>query len=170
MIKGGLVIAGVVLMCSSGCLPFVPAKTGEPIREELVGTVMPGKTTKQEMLEQFGPPTAIVRHHEIAAVLVPRSLKAGPSTSFKLMTGDYRFQTDTFFEMFSPERDPEYHRIYYYDYIVSSMTGHCFLFAFYDTGGTRTDRLWVLVNEKTGTVEDYVFKKYNQKALFGRAH
>jgi hypothetical protein len=125
---------------------------------------------KQDILEQFGPPTAIVALHEIAAIPTPVIWNAGPSTSFKMTTKEYRFQADTFFELFaSSGRGPgEYRRIYYYDCVVSSKTGYVFIVAFYESGMTETDRLWVLVNEKTGIVEDYVFKKHNQKALFGR--
>ncbi len=33
---------------------------------------------------------------------------------------------------------------------------------------TETDRLWALVNEKTGIVQDFAFKQYEQPVVFGR--
>ncbi len=161
---------GLALLCTMGCVvPTIPLKTGEPIRGDRLATLTPGTTTKQELLEQFGPPTAIVAQHEIAAIPAPLTWNAGPPTSFRMIARDYRFQSDTFFELFASGRGiGEYHRIYYYDYVVSSKTGYIFLVAFYESGTTEMDRLWVLVNEKSGIVEDYVFKKHSQKASFGR--
>ncbi len=161
---------GLALLCAMGCVvPTIPLKTGEPIREDRLVTLTPGTTTKQDLLEQFGPPTAIIAQHEIVAIPTPSVWNAGPPVSFRMISRDYRFQSDTFFELFASGRETgEYHRIYYYDYVVSSKTGHIFLVAFYESGETETDRLWVLVNEKTGVVEDYVFKKHGQKASFGR--
>ncbi len=163
-------IVGLALLSATGCVaPAFPFKTGEPIREERVASISPGTTTKQDLLEQFGPPTTIVAQHEIVAIPATFAWNAGPATSLSMKTRDYRFQSDTFFELFASGREPgEYYRIYYYDYVVSSKTGYIFVVAFYESGTTETDRLWVLVNEKTGIVEDYVFKKYNQKALFGK--
>jgi hypothetical protein len=164
-----IVTIAIALLCTWGCVPAIPFTTGEPIREDRLQTIKPGKTTKQDLLELFGPPGAVVAQHEIAAIPTPQIWKAGPATSFKMMTREYRFQSDTFFELFTPGRElSEYHRIYYYDYIVSSLTGHVFVIAFYESGRTKTDCLWALVNEKTGIVEDYIFKNYNQKASFGR--
>jgi hypothetical protein len=170
--KRSLVIAVVslALLSATGCVfPNITFKTGEPIREDRLVTISPGKTTKQDLLGQFGPPTAIVAQHEIAAIPTPKVWNAGPSTSVRMIARDYRFQSDTFFELFASGRGyGEYHRIYYYDYVVSSKTSYMFFVAFYESGMTETDRLWVVVNEKTGIVEDYVFKKHNQKASFGK--
>ncbi len=165
-----IAIAGLALLSATGCVvPAFPFKTGEPIREEQVATISPGMTTKQDLLERLGPPTAIVAQHEIVAIPASFAWNAGPATSFKMIAREYRFQADTFFELFASGGGPdEYHRIYYYDYVVSTRTSHMFVVAFYDSGTIETDRLWVLVNEKTGIVEDYVFKKYNRKALYGR--
>ncbi len=164
-----IVIAGLALSITACIVPNIPVKTGEPIREDRVVMISPGTTTKQDLLEQFGPPTAIVAQHEIAAIPIPLVWIAGPATSLSMLSRDYRFQSDTFFELFASGRGTgEYHRIYYYDCVVSYKTGHIFIVAFYESGTTETDRLWVLVNEKTGIVEDYVFKKYNQKASFGK--
>ncbi len=165
-----IAIVGLGLLCAMGCVvPTIPFKTGEPIRGDRLVTLTSGTTTKQDLLEQFGPPTAIVAQHEIVAIPAPFAWNAGPATSFKMIARDYRFQSDTFFELFSSGHGlGEYHRIYYYDYVVSSKTGYIFIVAFNESGMTETDRLWVLVNEKTGIVEDYVFKKHNQKASFGR--
>ncbi len=165
-----IAVVGLALFSATACVvPTIPFKTGEPIRVDRLATISPGTTTKQDLLEQFGPPTAIVAQHEVDAIPTPSVWNAGPPVSFRMISHDYRFQSDTFFELFASSRGlGEYHRIYYYDYVVSSKTSHFFIVAFYESGMTETDRLWVLVNEKTGIVEDYVFKKHNQKASFGR--
>ncbi len=164
-----VVFAALVLLYASGCAPIVPLTTGEPLRKDKLETIIPGKTTKQDLFERFGPPTAIARRHEIIAIPASTNHKAGSATSFKGIPIEYRLQSDTFFELFAGRELGEYHRIYYYEYVKSSLTGYIFVIAYYESGETETDRLWLLVNEKTGIVEDFVFKKHNEKAFFGPA-
>jgi hypothetical protein len=59
------------------------------------------------------------------------------------------------------------HRIYYYHHVRSSKAGYVLVFAIYG-GDPATDRLWVLVNEKTGIVEEFAFKKFEKPMVFGR--
>lgn len=162
---GAVVTVCLVFFCVWGCVPSIPFTTGDPIPEGQLSAVTPGRTTKQDLLELLGLPAAIVGQHEIAAIPSPLTWKGEPFTA-----SEYRFQSDTFFELFTPENTiNEYHRIYYFEHVVSSQTGYFFLIALYESGSTTADRFWALVNERTGVVEEYVFKKHGRKASIGRA-
>lgn len=66
-------------------------------------------------------------------------------------------------------RAGENDRVHYFESrISSSYPVPLFIYwgAHYET---RTDRLWVLINENTGVVEDYAFKQYEQPVVFGRS-
>ena len=68
--KGGgvLVLSGLLLLTSllAGCA-FVRGEVGEPFSEEGLQTIEKGKTTRQEVAQQFGAPDEIVQAngHEI---------------------------------------------------------------------------------------------------------
>lgn len=145
-------------LCLLGCpipVPMGPLRTGEPIRDKQVIMVKPGKTTKKELLEWLGAPMAIAVRDEITVIPSVTGSLVG-----SLRRGYYKINSDTFFELFSADHElSEYHRVYYYRYVAAKKTGYFALFAVYESGKTMTDNLWVLVNEKTGVVEDYVFRK-----------
>ena len=146
------------ILCLSGCcLPLFPySKTGEPIREDKVTIIESGKTTKEELFEWFGAPTSIAARGEITVIPSVRVQHGG-------WIGDYyKIETNTFFELFSANHElSEYHRVYYYRYVVSKEMLFMGIVVGYWSGKTLTDSLWALVNEKTGIVEDYVFRKQN---------
>jgi len=142
-----------------------PYKTGEPIREDKVAMLEPGKTTKEELFERFGAPTSIAARGEITVIPSVRvqplaMVTGGPNGGW---IGDYyKIETNTFFELFSVNHElSEYHRVYYYRSVVSKGMLFMGIFVNYQSGKTLTDSLWALVNEKTGIVEDYVFRKQN---------
>jgi hypothetical protein len=143
-----------------GCVPQIPARTGTKIRDYQVEKIQPGKTTKRELFEWLGPPMAIAVRDEILtiptqSVWVQNHLDFG---------GYYEIQSDTFFELFSSQQQlHEYQRIYYYYYAVSKQTAYLGLLVNYERGKTDIDKLWVLINEKTGIVDGYVFRKHNQE-------
>ena len=78
----------------------------------------------------------------------------------------YRLRADTFFALFPPA--DEYRRVYYYYHAVSYKYPVWYVLYFGENGKAKIDRLWVLVNEQTGTVEDYAFKRYGEDTVFGR--
>jgi hypothetical protein len=157
----------VVSLLVPGCAPAIPFKTGSPIREDQVKMIMVGKTTKNDLFEWFGAPMAAAARNEIAVISSPTIWTHAPG----MMTGgSYSIESNAFFELFAQEHDlNEYHRIYYFDYTASYRSAYIFVLAFYESGYTKSDRLWVLMNEKTGLVEDFAFKKYGEKVVFGRA-
>lgn len=156
-------VAAIVALSLGGCLPAISLKTGRPIGEDQVTAVTPGTTTKSELFERFGAPTAIAAPDEIAVIATP-STWAAPYRR----DSSYSLDANTFHELFPAARESgEYRRIYYYRHVVSRKMIYFMLLALYESGETKSDRLWVLVNEKTGIVEDYAFKKSGAIAIFG---
>ena len=137
--------------------------TGRPIRSEDVRAIAPGISTRDSVLERFGLPAAILGAHEIATVLTPES-PAGTLRADR----SYGFDSDTFFELFPPAGgNGNARRIYYHHHVESGSTVWFLLLATWSTGWTATDRLWTLVDERTGIVEDYAYQASGEKVVFG---
>ncbi len=157
------VAAAAVVLCIGGCLPSITLRTGKPIVEDNVLAMTPGTTTKSELFERLGAPTAIVARDEVPVVAAPPTW-AAPYRS----ASTYSFDANTFYELFPAAGESgEYSRIYYYRHVASRKMSYFMILAVYESGGTTTDRLWVLVNEKTGIVEDYAFRKSGATTVFG---
>lgn len=63
----------------------------------------------------------------------------------------------------------EYDRVHFFESRISSSYPVP-LFVYWGAHYvTKADRLWVLINGKTGVVEDYAFKQYEQAVVFGRS-
>jgi hypothetical protein len=122
----------------------------EPMNADQIQEIQRGKTTKQEILEWFGPPIAIARKGTIVKVPSPGLRKKGAE----------EIHSDTFFELFS-ERNviSEHDIIYYYFYAESKSTAAVCVVGVSDKGRLAVDKLWILINEKTGIVEDYVYRE-----------
>lgn len=160
---GGAVAAAAVVLLAGGCLPSVTFRTGKPIGKDNLASLKPGATTKIELFERLGAPTAVVVRDEVTAIATP-STWAAPY----LRGAAYRFDSGTFYELFPVARAvDDYLRIYYYQYVTSRKMNYFMILAVYESGTTKSDRLWVLVNEKTGVVEDYAYKKSGADVLFG---
>ncbi len=136
--------------------------TGVPLRTEQVKSIVPGKSTKNDLLDMFGAPASIASRNETLTLPSPAIMKKPLSNRFS-----YKLRADTFFTLFPPV--DEYHRIYYFYRAVSYTYPVWYILYFGENGKTKTDRLWVLVNEKTGLIEDYAFKRYEEGTIFGRA-
>ncbi len=145
--------AGLAALCLCGC--FVTRErfqADEPLRGERIDGIRRGATTRQEILERFGPPAAVARRGTTMAYPPPGPAKRGRAD----------VQSDAFFELFSTGRalrDAEI--VYYYDSSRVKATGVLIIPV---VGGGQyshevvVDRLWLLIDEGTGLVEDYVFR------------
>lgn len=90
-------------------------------------------------------------------VMVP---KAGIPDVYRVPRRLTVVESDTFFELFAPEVElTEYHRVYYFYFSESRELMFFLILAMYDQIDTKFDKLWLLVDEKTGIVEDYFFKQ-----------
>lgn len=158
------IVSAAAALCLGGCLPSFALRTGEPIGDNQVKTIVPGATSKSELLERFGAPAAIVARGEVVVTDAP-STWAAPSRA----QTSCAFEADTFFELFPkvPGLD-EYRRIYYFRHVVSRKMIVFMLLALHEGGGTTSNRLWVLVNEKSGIVEDFAFRKSGATTVFGK--
>lgn len=143
--------------CLSGCVPAIPWYGGTKIEKKDIITIIPGKTSKYEAIEKLGAPIAIAKMGE----RLPIPMESYWVPGLNLHTpGQYEINSDTFFELFSTEHEfNEYHRVYYYYRSKSSGGTVILLLIFYESYRLSIDKLWLLVNEKTGVVEDIRFKK-----------
>jgi hypothetical protein len=156
--KGPNIFLAVFLTTSLlGCVT-----TGAAIRTERVKSIIPGKTTKNDLLDMFGAPASVSGRDETLTLSSAAIMGKPFSNRFS-----YRLRADTFFALF-PHAD-EYRRVYYFFHAVSYTYPVWYILYFGENGKTKTDRLWVLVDEHTGVVEDYAFKRYGEDTVFGRA-
>jgi len=151
-------IIPLVVTSLFACVPAPPVRTGKRIPQNDLQTLQSEQTTKKQIFEQFGPPVAIVGRNEIVAILLPTAW----TQSREIKGGEYQeIESNTFFELFSSHEITEYHKIYYYYSALSTQM----LFVFpggvghYQTSNLSADRLWVLLDERTGLMEDYYFRK-----------
>jgi hypothetical protein len=154
-------IAVLALACLSGCVLIGGHYLhDEPIGEKRVDVIRPGETKIQQVLMRLGPPIAIARPGQ--TVVFP-----GQDTG----------RSDTFFELFSSNRTFNKDEvIYYYQALRRESSGLIVIglglylitgaedpMLILFNGGGETDRneaerLWLLVNEKTGLIEDAVYR------------
>ena len=140
-----LVVMGAFFL--SGCISM-STHSGTPIEQEQLEKIQHGKTTKHEVFEWIGPPMSVASRNEMISIPAPfqwdTKMALGPQSS------------ESWFELFSSGREfNEYHRVYYFYYARSKYK---YDFMVYKTVETDFDKLWLLVNEQTGTVEDYKIK------------
>ena len=156
-----LVIISCLSLLLSGCIWPIWGSSGTPIETEQLNKIQPGKTTINEVFEWIGAPTAILASNEFYPIRMPQTYAkyAGSSLQSSIQSS---IQSDTFFELFSSQHQfHEYHRVYYFHYAFSISMYYGGVIVNVETHKTKFDKLWLLVNEKTGIVEDYKFRKGN---------
>lgn len=152
---GFLVLAVTSLL--GGCL-FVRSD-GTDIPPAKVAEIVSGTTSKYDLIEAFGAPLVIARQNEELEIesALPDIIFADPASS-ALPLSSVKVNSNVYFELF---RDKQalfpYHRVYYFRHHQS--TGYLLyaLIWFHDGGGTTSENLWALVDERNGRVEDYFF-------------
>jgi hypothetical protein len=134
----------IIAFMTSGCIVMSSYQSGESLQEKQIQQIAPGTTTKQQILDLFGPPVAVARKG--SAQMVPSAYQG--------------IQVDTFFELFSPKHTlTERHIVYYYPAREVKGTSVLVPFAGAANNQVATDRLWILIDDGTGIVADYVFRK-----------
>jgi hypothetical protein len=141
----------VVAVIASGCMVASGKfQTGESFQEKQIAQVKPGTTTKQQILDWFGPPAAMARQDSAQKIPAAGSEKAG----------NQDVQVDTFLELFSSKNVlTEHHIVYYYTATEIRSSQVWVIVAGTTDKKVSTDRLWVLIDDRTGTVVDYIFRK-----------
>jgi hypothetical protein len=154
-------ICAIALVCLPGCVLIGGHYLhDEPIGEKQVDVIRPGETKIQQVLTRLGPPIAIARPGKTVVYTSPNKV-----------------QSDTFYELFASNRKlDENEVVYYYQALHQETSGliviglGLFLVTGAEdpmlillNGGGVTDRneaerLWLLVNDKTGLIVDAVYR------------
>jgi hypothetical protein len=138
-----------------GCLTLFKY-SGTEIKVARVAQIQPGKTLKKEALEWFGAPMTISARDEM--VTVPKA--SIPDNEYRVPRRPTVVNANTFFDLFTSDAElTKYHRVYYFYFSESRDLTYYLFIAQYDEINTRFDKLWLLVDERTGIVEDYFFKE-----------
>jgi len=138
-----------------GCLTLFKY-SGTEIKVARVAQIQPGKTLKKEALEWFGAPMTISARDEM--LTVPKANI--PDNEYRVPRRPTVVNTNTLFDLFTSDAElTKYHRVYYFYFSESRDLTYYLLVVQYDEIDTRFDKLWLLVDERTGIVEDYFFKQ-----------
>lgn len=153
-IMTSFVISGTILLCLSGCVVIGGERLAdEPIGKKWVEMIRPGQTHIREIMTRLGSPVAIARQRQTMVFPPPGMGKRGY----------LEIQPDAFFELFSSNRIlREEEVVYYYQSSRKTDSGLFMFFIVINGGGVveriNAERLWLLVNERTGLIEDFVYR------------
>lgn len=123
------------------------------INNKLLANIKPGKTTKMEMFDLLDIPKAIAVMDRPMYLVLPNYRRETMPPRDSLI----QVQAEPFYEIFKTRNVlKDVHRVYYYhvNHYESSFMSTEIRF--------QLDRLWVLVNEETGLVEDLVFRPHTE--------
>jgi len=145
----------LLALLGAGCAPAIPQTYGKKVQETQFERIVPGLTTRADILGMFGMPMYIIAMDE--APLIREGSIWKDSTIKRLPP--YRRRAETFFEIFRDGNElNERSRLYYYHYTYSSQMGYFMLFYIHEIPRVSFRHLWVLVDEETGMVEDAFFQ------------
>ncbi|MEN8302453.1 MAG: hypothetical protein ABFQ64_00110 [Campylobacterota bacterium] len=150
----------VILLVMSGCAYAPPMITGSKFESKSISQIKIGTTTKDEIFGLFGPPRAIAIKEEPLYIYQPAKWKSSGIRSGVAISSDevIRQMPDAFFEIFSTRNKiTDIHRVYFYYYAKSSHYAIVIGVPVYEKSSLYIDRLWLLINEETGIVEDLHF-------------
>jgi hypothetical protein len=160
------VLALLIMVPVEGCI-WGSVQYDRTLEKETIKNIEPGKTTRRNIQEWFGPPKVLARKD--STVLLP-SLKKEQGEA---QEGEVReVDSKVFFKYFSVKYPiSEHHVVYYYlnegedlsGFSVPIPFGTMLLSLPATYGNLQFSELWVLVNRKTGQVEDYVFLEGEEK-------
>lgn len=163
--RGAFVGAALALLLSGCYIPRGASKGGTLIPAASVAALRPGVTTKEELFDRFGLPTAVLVPGETASILPEQ----GRALSARPWERPVDFDADSTFELFSGAPDGgDHRRIYLFRRSKEDMACIVLIFWIDIDHRTDTDRLWVLVDERTRIVEDYAWRKAGGPTIFGR--
>lgn len=151
-IKTLLLSAALFAVGTTGCAVLSGKYvTEEPFRGEQVKQIRNYYTAKADILGWFGPPVAIARQGAVLKVPPPGPVKRGSR----------EVPAEQFFKLFAENRVlTGDHIVYYYQDSSLHWADIVFLYGVFPTTPSMgVTKLWVLINEKTGIVEDAVLGK-----------
>jgi len=154
-------LALIGLLSAQGCI-WGSVQYDPTLDKDVIEKIKPGKTTRQDILKWLGPPEVLAKKDDMISLPI-------------LKNGDITIQeTDSliFFEKFLRTHSiSEHHAVYYYinegedinGFAIPIPLGFTFVNLPATFGNLQFTELWVLVNRKTGQVEDYVFLEREEK-------
>jgi len=147
-----MVLIGMLLY-GTGCATIA---TKQVFPVERVKHIQPGATTKQQVLDWFGPPGVVV--------------KKGERVRVRSVRGDGREPRELSFDDilgFFPARHDENHHlvVFRYQYWKSEVPWVAAPFAHLAEEQVTVFSLWVLMNEDTGIVEDSALRTQESRAI-----
>ncbi|MEE8126997.1 MAG: hypothetical protein V3T45_00460 [Nitrospinaceae bacterium] len=153
-------LALIILIPVGGCI-WGSVQYDRTLEKELIKNIEPGKTTRLNILEWFGPPEILARKDGV--VLLP-PLETGQG---KMREVDSK----VFFKYFLERHTlSEQHVVYYYfnewekiGGVSIPIPGLALASLPLTSGNLQSRELWVLVNRQTEQVEDYVFLEGEEK-------
>ena len=154
-LRGWGLLAAVALLAAA-CAPAPPMLSGRVIPPAEVAALVKG-TPKAELLDRLGPPFAVMASGQAIKIQgFNRWNEAGGLTVGGVETVD----TDSVFALFADNhRLSSDHRVYYYYRAISTKIGFVMILWLHEKAKLEVERLWVLVNERTGRVEGHVWRK-----------
>jgi hypothetical protein len=137
------------------------SSVGEGFDRTKLESLRSGQTHQREILAWLGPPLALLRPGKSVKIDSPSDAPLHPDTSVKFdvpsaATLDY----DAQFLLFAERHEPGPSMVIYYYQHLSESAQEGFVVAL----GTRSttverERLWILIDERTGRVVDFVFRE-----------
>ncbi len=144
------IFCALLSLCAGGCYFGERYLAQEPFNEQAMAGIKQRTITRQEVLEWFGPPVAFARRGTVVTFPPPGMRNEGWE----------EIQSDTFFELFPSQPGNADDQVIYY-YYSSRLKTDGVVSILIAGGYTRrlvVDQLWLLINERTGRVEDFVLR------------
>lgn len=147
----GLLGATALAMLAAGCMfgSINQADITQLAKFTPEDVIKPGQTTRQEIIAALGPPLALARQGVKTTVFfgdtyLPMSSSRTPEVYFELFRDRLALRDN--------------HVIYYYRSASSYASESFVIFAMSRTVKLHIKSLWVLVDDDTGIVQDYIFR------------
>lgn len=146
-------VLAVAAAGTGGCFAFKERhRSADPITRDAVGEIRDGVTTRREILARFGPPVAVARRGQPVLLPIPGPERWGRRVA----------DPDAFFAPFPAEAPADGGgTVWYYDATEVRAAGALVVpiaGAGYFSKDYVTDRLWILIEERTGIVRGHVFR------------
>jgi len=135
----------------TGCLAQTSSfVTANPLRQyDPDASLKPGITKRQEVIEALGPPLTLARQGGTIFTYPEGEMKQGGTET----------SAEVYFEIFRDRvKLKDSHIIYYYQSVVGSAGSMVFVAAGSTELRSYASKLWILMDDDTGTVIDHVFR------------
>jgi len=131
----------------NGCVYVSGTDSHDSFGAQNIVKIEPGRTTKKQVLDLFGPPAGIARKGQEEKIIPVLRVRA-----------------ETLIELFSARQTlNDGDIVYYYRNVALETRGGAVLLAVHSSRSVQTQELWILIDDNAGIVRDYVTKGGNAK-------